>query len=224
MGIYIGMRGLDASTGRQKGNLTVNNNITHGIGPIPLLLRPPIILPQQSGKVSRDGMTLRQDPTIEFDDGDFPHRVQLRDLRPLGLRPLFERVPHIFVRDAGIFPQKTNHLAASARLHVEIVNCGQAADGVVGGGGRADFLGGRHGGLFRLGTRFALVYRGIGVVSEFREWKKSVNIAKQTVYRCRADLQGKPRVPCQLWRIRGFDLESVRRWDVSSIPPKDLRI
>ena len=128
-----------------KGNhVTVNGNITHGISPVLLLLRLPLIPPQLAGKVPEHGIALRQDPAVELDDGDRGGGVHLGDAGRFVLGVFVEAVARVVVGDAGVFPHEPDDLAAAAGLEVEVVDCGDAADGFVGGGFGATALGGGH--------------------------------------------------------------------------------
>ena len=136
---------------------TVNDNITHGISPVLLLLRLPIITPQLSRKIPENGIALRQDPPVQFDDGDVGRRVHLRDARLFVLWVLFEAVARIIVGDAGIFPHETNDLPPASGLEIEVMDVWDASDGFVGGRLCATALGDRH-------------FEGVQLVSYRRKW------------------------------------------------------
>ena len=89
-------------------------------------------------------ITLRQHPAPEFHNGYIPQRIQLRDLALFVGRVLLERVADVVVGDAGVLAQETDDLAAAAAGEVEVVDCGDAADGIVGGAGGAAAGGGGH--------------------------------------------------------------------------------
>lgn len=123
---------------------TVDDNIAHGISPILFLLSLSIVAAQLSGEMPQNGITLRQDPPIEINDGDVGGRVHLRDASLLVVRIFFEAVARVVVGNAGIFPHKANDLASAAGFEVEVVDVGDAADGFVPDGFSAAALRGRH--------------------------------------------------------------------------------
>ena len=127
-----------------KGHVTVNGNITHGISPVLLLLRFPIIPTQLPGEMPENGIALRQDPPVQLDDGDRGRGIHLGDAGRFVFRVLFEAVARVVVGDAGVFPHEPDDLTAASGLEVEVMDCRHASDGFVGGRFGATTLGGRH--------------------------------------------------------------------------------
>ena len=146
-----------SSIAKESRSHTVNDNITHSISPVLLLLVLPIITPQLSSEMPKDGIALRQDPPVQFNDGDVGRRVHLRDASLLILWVLFEAIARVVVGDAGIFPYETNDLPATSGLEIEVMDVWDASDGFVGGRLCATTLGGRH-------------FEGVQLVSYRRGW------------------------------------------------------
>lgn len=123
---------------------TVNDNITHGISPVLLFLRLPLIPTQLSGEMPENGIALRQDPPVQLDDGDSGHWIHLGDASRFVFGVFFEAVARVIVGDAGIFPHETDDLTAASGLEVEVMNIWHASDGFIGGRLCATTLGGGH--------------------------------------------------------------------------------
>ena len=82
--------------------LTVDSDITHGIGPVFLLLCLAFVCAELAGKVSDHGIALRQNLTVEFDDGDCSEGVELCDLGLFVFWVLVKVVADVLVSDASI--------------------------------------------------------------------------------------------------------------------------
>lgn len=92
----------------------------------------------------KDGVTLGQDPPVQFNDGDAARRVHRRDAGLLVLRVLFKGIACVIISDAGIFKHEADGLSAASRLKVEVMYVRYATNGLVAGAFGAAAFGGRH--------------------------------------------------------------------------------
>lgn len=151
---------------------TVDGDVTHGVCPILFLLRRPVIFAQLSCKMPQYRVALRQDLAVDFDNGHVGGWVFLRDGGFLVVWVFLETVADVCVGNAGVLPQQADDLAAAAGSKVQVVDCGDAADGFVGGTGGAILLGGRHGGLIGgLGWICRAILNGSKQGKVGQEWK-----------------------------------------------------
>ena len=123
---------------------TVNANIAHSISPIYLILSLPLVFPQLPRKVPEDGVTLGQNPPIEFNHGNTAYRVHFCNAAFLVLGVFFEAIADVVVGYAGIFPEKTDDLSSAARLVVKVVHCRHTTDDMIRIGLGEASLRGRH--------------------------------------------------------------------------------
>lgn len=93
--------------------LTVNDNITHSISPILLLLGLPIILAQLPREVPQYSVALGKDPSIQLQHGDIACRIHLRDLGFLVFWIFLKGVADILVGNTRVFPHESQDLTTT---------------------------------------------------------------------------------------------------------------
>jgi hypothetical protein len=104
---------------------TIGDDIANHIHEVLLLFVRAVILSQQPGKMSEDGIALRQDLAVELHDWDVGGGVQMGDFALFVFWVFVEGVAHVGVRYGGIFPEEANDSVGKRRRSVEVLSSGK---------------------------------------------------------------------------------------------------
>ena len=134
----------------------VDRVVAHAVDPEHLVLGVAVVgVAEDAAEVADDGVGFGHDLPVELDDGDVACWVEAALVFEGGLDlggEFVEAVPYVGVGDAGVDEEEPDYLSAAFAEEVEVVDCGHAADFLVGGTGFADLSGGGHDGrLMRKG-------------------------------------------------------------------------